>query len=276
MAKENFVLLSGQVYQEPMIISAIDGTPLKAYLIMKTVRRHILRENIAEVSNSRTFDFVPIASFNPDCIAILRNIRVNDMIELRGVYTTKCNIKKSYCAVCGEEIITPGTMTFITPIFIRLLERAKCDDAPDGFPIINGLSILRQQAEISNCVKIIGYLCREPEMITTDKYVITQYQLASNRKFLIKEDDPAARTDYPWVKSYGAQAQMDINSLHTGSMVFIDGCVQARRFPVTRQCSKGHANMSEELACEIVPYSVEYLSDCTLPEPTERKPEGTS
>ncbi len=273
MAKENFVLLSGQVFQEPTIISAVDGTLLKAYLIMKTVRRHILRENIAEVSNSRTFDFVPVASFNPDCIAVMREARVNDMIEIRGVYTTKFNIKKYYCAKCGEEIVSPGTDAFITPIFIRIIERAKCDATPGGFPVIDGLSILRKQAEISNCAKIIGYLCREPEMTATDKYVITQYQLASNRKFLIKEDDPDARTDYPWIKSYGAQAEMDIKSLHTGSMVFIDGCVQARRFPVTRMCSQGHANMSEDLACEIVPYSVEYLSDCTLPEPAERDTE---
>ena len=272
MAKENFVLLSGQVYQEPTIISAVDGTPLKAYLIIKTVRRHILRENIAEVSNSRTFDFVPVASFNAECINIMRNIRANDMIELRGVYTTKCNIKKCYCSECGEEIVSPGAVTFITPIFIRITERAKCSETPNGFQLIDSLSILRKQAEISNCVKIIGYLCREPEMITTDKYVITQYQIASNRKFLIKEDDPDERTDYPWVKSYGAQAQMDIYSLHTGSMVFVDGCVQARRFSVTRMCSKGHANISEDLACEIVPYSVEYLSDCVLPEPKNRDP----
>lgn len=271
MAKENYVLLSGQVCREPTVVSADDGTLLKAYMIMKTIRRHYVRENIAEVSNSRTFDFVPIASFSPECIKIIKTIRENDFVELRGVYTTKPNIKKCFCSVCGDEVISQGVATFITPIFIRIIERARCAEEPNGYNLVEGLTKLKTQAEISNCVKIIGNLCREPERIITQNTVITQYQLASNRKFLIKEDNPEARTDYPWVKSYGAQAEMDINALHTGSLVFIDGCVQSRRIPVNRMCSKGHPNPVEDLACEIVPYSVEYLADCILPEPEEKE-----
>ena len=271
MAKENFVLLSGQIYRDPTVVSADDGTLLKAYMIMKTIRRHYVRENIAEVSNNRTFDFVPIASFSPECIKTIKTIRANDIVLLRGVYTTKPNIKKCFCSVCGEEIVSQGVVTFITPIFIRVIDRAKCAEEPNGFDILDGLTKLKSHAEISNCVKIIGNLCREPERVNTQNFTITQYQLASNRKFLIKEDDPEAKTDYPWVKSYGAQAEMDINALHTGSMVFIDGCIQSRRVPVTRVCSKGHENLVEDLACEIVPYSVEYLADCVLPEPEEKE-----
>ena len=55
------------------------------------------------------------------------------LVLLRGVYTTKPNIKKCFCSVCGEEIVSQGVVTFITPIFIRIIDRAKCAEEPNGF-----------------------------------------------------------------------------------------------------------------------------------------------
>lgn len=267
MAKENYVFISGQILFRPKIYVNKNGEPVKASLLVKTIRRYYIRNNLNSVGNNVLFDVVPIATFNPECIEVCLNAREHDMIELRGVYTTKENTKKFFCEKCNGEITTSGVDTFITPIYIRITDRVKNEKCPTGFPPENAIEMLKERAEISNTVKIIGKLCRNPEKIANVKQASAQYQIASNRRFRIKEDDPEARTDYPWVKSYGPQAEMDFSALHIGSEVYIDGCFQSRQIKRMNVCPHcGAENVSEDVANEIVPYSVEYLSDCELPE----------
>jgi hypothetical protein len=91
------------------------------------------------------------------------------------------------------------------------------------------------------------------------KLIVTQYQLAIERKFTIREDDPNIRTDYPWVKSYGQNAINDKDRLHLGSQVTVDGCLQARSVNRHATCSTcGCVYDWKDRALEIVPYETEY------------------
>ena len=46
-----------------------------------------------------------------------------------------------------------------------------------------------------------------------------------------------AKADYPWVKSLGEQAQKDSEALRMGSLVLVDGSIQAKNsFFVKRKC----------------------------------------
>lgn len=267
MAKENFVFLSGQVLFSPKIYVGKSGEPIKATLLLKTIRRHYLRTNLRSVSNGTMFDIIPIATFNAEIIKTCMDIHQHDMIELRGVYTTKENTKKHYCKKCGELIENAGVNTFVTPIYLRISDRVRCDTVPDGFDPDMGVEMLKRRAEISNTVKLIGTLCRNPEKIMNVKQASAQYQVASNRRFRIREDDPEARTDYPWIKTYGPQAEADFEALHVGSVIYVDGCFQSRQITRRIVCkSCGCDNSIEDMAYEIVPYSVEYLSNCNLPD----------
>lgn len=128
---------------------------------------------------------------------------------------------------------------------------------------------LEWMSEISNRILIMGHLCNDPDLYETTKgSKLCSYQLGTNRKAYIKEDDPSIVADFPWVRSMDEQAQQDFDVLKKGSLVYIDGAIQAREgVEVVRECIEcGAENKVKDYPMEIVPYSVEYLRNCDLPE----------
>ena len=137
---------------------------------------------------------------------------------------------------------------------------------------------------------MFGQLCRDPKKIKPKEgLIVTQYQIAMNRKYRIATDPVESKSDYPWVKCYGQNAVNDYWRLHMGSEIYIDGCIQARsvqrhafcgqatdvygkplfddyRNPIIKKDSLGNpAGCGEQYdwkdrAMEIVPYATEYLS----------------
>lgn len=135
---------------------------------------------------------------------------------------------------------------------------------------------LKAMGEVSNHVFAMGHLCADPVYNPKDNGGrVCTYQLAINRKVYIDQDGPAVRTDYPWVKSLGNLADQDRDALKKGSLVFIDGSLQARRdFNVKRICEAcGEVCEVKGRAMEIVPYSVEYLEGCNKPNQDENEEE---
>jgi uncharacterized protein YbaR (Trm112 family) len=128
---------------------------------------------------------------------------------------------------------------------------------------------LKQRTEISNLVMLIGTLCREPELVEFDKgdgqtTKICQYQLASNRRFFIRDGaHESEKTDYPWVKTSGDQALEDMAKLHTGSLVFLNAAIQTRDIDRELVCPVCEEKYTiKESVCELYPYAVEYLRNC--------------
>lgn len=137
---------------------------------------------------------------------------------------------------------------------------------------------LEQNNEISNHVFIMGNLCFDPIYNPIENGGrVCSYQLGINRKVYIEEDDPGINADYPWIKSLGDQADSDKEALSEGSMVFIDGSIQARSdFVVKKVCENcGSERKVQGSAMEIIPYYVEYLRDCKLPPKEEPKEDVT-
>jgi hypothetical protein len=134
-----------------------------------------------------------------------------------------------------------------------------------------GLALLKERAEISNLVNVIGNLCRDPDYyVDASNRKYAQYQLAVNRRYRIKEDMEEVRTDYPWVKTFGMQAYNDSEGLHTGSCVYISGAIQTREIERSCTCGKCGAEYKwKDSAAEIVPYYIGYLANCTIPEVNE-------
>lgn len=127
------------------------------------------------------------------------------------------------------------------------------------------LNWLREMSEISNRVYIIGNVCADPVYNPIDNGGrVCTYQIGVNRKLYIKEDAPDDRADFPWIKSLGDQADKDYEAIHEGSLVWIDGSIQAREgFTVEKNCEYCNATCNvKDKTMEIVPYYVEYLSNC--------------
>lgn len=133
--------------------------------------------------------------------------------------------------------------------------------------------------ETSNRVFMLGKLCMEPRFNPFNRRGrVCLYQLVTHRKVFVEEDDPNAKYDYPWIISLGEQAESDRDSLKKGSFVYIDGSIQSRQdFEVTKVCETegcGYGLVIRESAMEVVPYSVEYISDWN--KPPEEEPEASS
>ena len=262
MARQNFVLLNGQVLQEPRIFKDDEGNYLTAICAVKTIRGvRDFGDNITHLK----YDCPVILTGNPDKIAEIETWHKNDMVEIKGVITTKEIKKVTICEECGATNKIDGTYTYINPIFLERKET--------GITKEEGLELLRKRCEISNYLMVVGTLCRDVDEFSTDKNLrIAQYQIAVNRKYRLKDSSAEERTDYPWVKSYGENAMDDIKAIHKGSVILIDGMLQTREIVRSSTCCEcGHVYKWNDQAMEIVPYQVEYLQNYTTSEEWEKQ-----
>lgn len=264
MAKHNNVFLYGQVLSQPRIIKDDNGNYLRGICAINTIRG--LRDFGDNITNLK-YDVPIIMTGEPEKIAIMDTWNVNDMVEVKGSITTKEINKGTICKHCGNKNVTEGNTVFVNPIYLSARETNISKE--------DGLELLRKRVEISNCATLIGTLCRNTEtFVTNGGLQITQYQLAVNRKYRVKDDSADNRTDYPWVKSYGAIAEEDAKFLQMGAMVYVDGMIQTRDVDRTTLCP--HCNNEyhwHDSALEIVPYAVEYLQGYILPEEYEKHEE---
>lgn len=264
MARHNNVNLYGQVLQEPRIITDENGKYVRGMCAINIIRGV---RDFGDNINNLKYDCPIIMTGEPEKIAEMAKWHVNDMVEIKGTITTKEVNKSTLCKECGSKNIAEGNVVFINPIYLSARET--------GITKEQGLELLKKRVEISNCATLIGTLCRDVDTYVTEKGLqITQYQLAVNRKYRIKDDAAENRTDFPWIKSYGEIGADDARFLHMGSVVLIDGMIQTREVNRKTTCSNcGNEYNWKDNALEIVPYSVEYLQNYILPEEYEKKQE---
>jgi len=262
MARQNFVLLNGQLVQDPKIIKDENGAYLRAMCAVKVIRG--VRDFGDNISHLK-YDCPVIMTGNPERIAEIETWKANDMVEIKGVLTTKEIKKVTICENCQTKNKIDGVYTYINPIF--------CERKETGLTKEEGLELLKKRCEISNYLLCVGTLCRDVDTYLTDKNLkIAQYQIAVNRKFRIKESSAEERTDYPWVKSYGENAIEDEKALRKGSVILIDGMLQTREIVRSSVCCEcGHSYKWNDQATEIVPYQNEYLQNFTTGEEWEQE-----
>lgn len=260
MAKENFVFLHGQLYDAPKIFVDANGEPKKASMAIRVLRRPNSRAASDINFGKLNIDIPIIMTLDREMIRECSKLKKGDMVDIRGVYTTREIKKKAICPQ-GHDVIWAGNFVFITPIYICRREQEL--SPADGF------QLLKERNEISNMAMMIGTLCREPELIeltnTNNRPVnVCQYQLASNRRYHIRDGiHEQERTDYPWVKTAGAQALEDYKRLHMGSVVYINGAIQTREIEREISCPVCETPfLIKENVCELFPYSIEYLMNC--------------
>jgi len=229
------------------------GNPLRGMCAIKIIRGvRDFGDNLSHIK----FDCPVIMTGNPSQVEEMAKWKENDMVEVKGAVTTKDINKSTTCEQCGHKSVEPGNLVFISPIYMERRET--------GITKEQGLDLLKKRCEISNVATLVGTLTKDPEVFTTPNGLqITQYSLAVMRKFRIKEDAAETRTDFPWVKSYGKQAELDSKALRQGSSVFVDGMLQARDVTRKTSCPNcGHEYTWNDTALEVVPYAVEYLKNC--------------
>lgn len=253
MAKHNHVSMLGVIQRKPQVVVQ-DGEYKQAIAFLRITR------GPREVGDNRyavKYDYPVMISRDPKMIEQIDQWIVGDVILVKGVIATTTIRKKSTCTneECGEANFFEGLMVYINPI--HLLKVAHFDTDEEA------MRFIQENGEISNQVQVIGTLVRDPKKITPKTgLIVTQYQIALNRKYKIPTDPPEIKSDYPWVKVYGENAIADKKRLHTGSEIYIDGCIQARRINRKSVCAAcGEEYTWCETAMELVPFSTEYLNE---------------
>lgn len=262
MAKHNYAMLNGQVRENPRLIKNASGAIERIIcpiLVIRGVRD--FGNNIDHIKYDSPF----VMTNNPELIKIMKTWEKGDMVEIKGSVTTKDIVKSTTCKHCGHKHKKNGNMVYINPIFACVHEKRLSPS--------EGLEILKARCEISNQVTLIGPVCREPQLFVTDNGLsITTYQMAVRRKYRIASDSSDNKTDFPWVKSYGAIAKNDAASIKKGAYIFVDGMIQTReldRIQVCEECGKEyHWN---DFAMEIVPFATEYLRDYYTKEDIQKR-----
>lgn len=258
MAKENLSILYGYLNDKPKIYTDKEGNLKKALFSLTVIRRfNTLNLN---VTNNIRYDCVLVKTSNVEHIKEIAKLKSKDMVFVKGVLAT-LNVKKiTRCPNCNKEHISIGSQVYVEPIFIETRERNVQEN--------EYISLLQNNNEISNILVCIGTLCREPAYYRDEEtgFNTIRYQLAVNRKYRVLEDPAEKTTDYPWVKSFGNQAVKDCEKLHISSKILIDGCLQAREFLRKTECECGEEYEWQDNTIEIVPYSIEYLSNCNMTE----------
>lgn len=270
MAKENTVYLYGRVLVPPNIRIDTDGNYLSGKIILHTVRRSAASKELL-LQGERRWDYIAVLSKHAKLIKDrMADLEEGDMVQVKGTLCTYEKIKQFICPHCGEVTSRDGVIIYVDPIFIKRCEIGVSQE--------EGYRLIEDSEEISNQVKIMGTLCREPQLYENpkNKQMECDFQIASNRNRHILEDNPEKRTDYPWVKAYGKQAVDYYEALHVNSTVYIDGALQARSVKREFVCEKcGEVFEAVDSAIDIIPYNLEYLKDCSLPgSNSEEKFEG--
>lgn len=260
MAKENTVYLYGRVLIPPNIRIDTDGNYLSGKIILHTVRRSAASKELL-LQGERRWDYIAVLSKHAKLIKDrMADLEEGDMVQVKGTLCTYEKIKQFICPHCGEVTSRDGVIIYVDPIFIKRCEIGVSQE--------EGYRLIEDSEEISNQVKIMGTLCREPQLYENpkNKQMECDFQIASNRNRHILEDNPEKRTDYPWVKAYGKQAVDYYEALHVNSTVYIDGALQARSVKREFVCEKcGEVFEAVDSAIDIIPYNLEYLKDCSLP-----------
>lgn len=266
MSRHNFAFLYGSITKKPKIYTDDDGNFTLGQCLLTTIRGKRSLEDDELVDY--VYDCPVLVSRNKDIIYKMNELQENDMIFIKGMITTKDIQKISVCPHCHHQNQRNSVLLYITPIFIERVEHGKSKE--------HCQELLKEKCEISNQVIVTGNLCNEPEIYRSPKGVQVQYQLALNRKFRVKEDPPEIKTDFPWIKSTGKNAENDALFLKTGATVLIDGFVQTRTFKQTLTCENCNEKYDiDEQTLEISPYSTEYMMGCNTISEIEEKEQNT-
>lgn len=251
MARENTITLVGEIASPIAVtINKIHGTYRVAFNI-KTLRR-----------NNRV-DYPKINVFGlseENARKIFDEFKVGKFVMVRGMVSTKMLKKSIVCEGCGKEYAVDSLVTEVIAYSIPAL--------------LNGEYDANSLKEFANNLHMIGAVCSDIQSRQSPSGVsMTQYQVAVNRKYHVKEKEE--KTDFPWVKTFGKQAEEDEKHLKVSSQIYINGSIQTREVSKTIVCDECESQIKyiENLG-EIVPQDVEYLNNCIFDEVTENETEN--
>lgn len=263
MARLNEVRLYGCVADAPKITKKKDtGEYVRGIFHLAVVRSTRYSGETFGEKDRILYDWPIILSTDKEMISKMEKMRQYDIVEIKGLFVTRHIPKGTFCKNCGERNRTEGNICFILPLFMERRNKEK-----EVYTEKQAVQEIIKNREISNGIHIIGNLCNDVTYYHKAKIQTASYQIATDRRYFIKDDNPDTKADFPIVRSFGKQAKQDSMCIHTGSAILVDGFLHTREFERTTVCeSCGESYTWTDNIIEIIPYATEYLANYTDPE----------
>ncbi|MCD8083231.1 MAG: single-stranded DNA-binding protein [Clostridiales bacterium] len=268
MARLNVVRLYGCVADEPKITKKNDGsTYVRGMCHLATIRSTRYSGETFGEKDRILYDWPIILTTDQEMIAKMDKFRQYDMVEIRGVFVVRKIRKQMYCKSCGALNKVEGNLSFVLPIFMERRNTAK-----EVLTEKQAVQEVIKNRMISNSILISGNLCNDVNYYHQKNIETAVYQIATDRRYFIRDDNPETRTDFPVVRSYGKNARQDNLCLHTGSLVTVDGFLHTRQFERKTICEACNTEFVwNDNTIEIVPYATDYMANYTDPETAEEE-----
>jgi len=268
MARENTVLLTGRVTEHHTDYNSKDGVYPWGLFLCECARRSFVNEENFIIGNKRT-DEILVHSRNNDLIRNhIRDLEKNDIVFVKGILSSHHVKEKSICPNCNEP--KKGTTFHVEPIDIYKIRHADSDE--------EAKKIIEDHEDAGNHIIVDGTVCYIKELWLPDEEregtARLEFQIASNRKQRIEEDDDDKRSDYIWVKAFGSDAIDYADLLYIGSEISINGSIQSRTFEETVECPNcGSMYHQIQRTIEIIPYYIVPIKNCNVEEEYEEEDE---
>jgi len=257
MARQNEVRLYGCLAEAPKITTDDKtGAYIRGVFHIALVKPP--RETGEEEEKEQIkYDWPLVLSNDPDMIARMSKLKIYDIVEIKGTYTTRKITKNSFCKNCGAQNRIEGKISYVDPVFL-----AKRNPGKESLTQKEAIQEIKENRDISNNIFIMGNLCSEVNYFHNGRIQTSAYQIAADRKRFIKSDSPENKTDFPVIRSFGKQAKLDSICIHKKSLIFVEGYLHSREFERTSTCEAcGKDYQWKDNIIEVVPFAVEYLAD---------------
>ncbi|WP_270209764.1 single-stranded DNA-binding protein [Dorea amylophila] len=264
MATHNQVRAVGFLREDPIIMNAGESGAEKVMFTIRTIHRDV--DNF----HGKRFQDLMVFYDGTAMIERMKKLVQFDLVDIKGVFNILTLNKKSHCPACGTmNVKYNGTATFVYPTSLVKINAVR--EAYEHSIDLPERILETHYMEVSNQVLIIGTVVSDPELLGTEKNPCCRYRLGVDRKYYIKTQGDIS-ADYPWVYSYGQQAEMDYRHLQKGALILVDAFMQYRPVETTITCERCGIDYNfQDQATEFVPYSIEYLNNYKTDEEIARE-----
>lgn len=267
MASYNECWIEGFLQADPIIMNADDEATKKVLMRLKTIRRNVPSET------EDVFEDVLVfydGSGSRDIMPLLEKLKSMDLVFIKGVIHILSLNRTSQCSHCGTKNIKYGaTQTFIHPIYIE-----KKDSFSNLARVENSRSaeevLKTNYQEISHQILLMGNVVSQPVLSQTRNGIpCCKYKLGVDRRYYLKTE-PDNKADYPWIYSYGEQAERDYRYLigadkekgEQGTLILAKVFMHNRKSLSKQVCAMCGMEYTYPLTVtDFIPYSIEYLEN---------------
>ena len=278
MATHNQVRIVGYVSDGPKVLYDKYGFASRVILTMMTARRDIqgYGENRLVTLN------VMCDGDNQEMLDYLSHIRRFDILDVKGVIEVLNSSTRTECPECEHENVVNRTVLMVYPQHVfKLGSYAQAQDLSRlAAPTLEAASylesspefnLIRKYKEISNQALLIGTVITKPQLMKDENGNIEccRYMVGVDRKFVIdRSEDARKAADYPWVYTFGHQAEEDAHRIYAseegkaGTRVFVEAAVSTEEVEKHITCEKCKSEYTIETnGTRLLAYSVEYLDN---------------